>query len=263
MQVHQFANDRAPVDPLRAQIGRLIELVGTPKFEGETFRIVRGAVGCEHLTAFAVNEDTSARLVFAANTGPLPVAKAVARKYVQGYWKLDPANTIAFDQEPNGSKQIAFSTIPRDIHDGAYRRDCYTSVKLHDRFTVMRRHGADLMRLNFYRGGRSGRFDATAMECMMDSADLLMSLFSKHALATSKDSPEVAPKTYEERLHVLEPRMPQREREVCAAIALGMTSEAIALELGISINTVLTYRKRAYARLRISCQNELLRLVLV
>ena len=43
---------------------------------------------------------------------------------------------------------------------------------------------------------------------------------------------------------------------------LGMTSEAIGLKLGISVNTVLTYRKRAYGRLRISCQNELMRLVL-
>jgi DNA-binding CsgD family transcriptional regulator len=42
----------------------------------------------------------------------------------------------------------------------------------------------------------------------------------------------------------------------------GMTPEAIALHLGISVNTVLTYRKRAYGRLKISCQNELLRLIL-
>lgn len=37
--------------------------------------------------------------------------------------------------------------------------------------------------------------------------------------------------------------------------------EAIALTLGIRRNTVLTYRKRAYARLGISSQNELVRLI--
>lgn len=42
----------------------------------------------------------------------------------------------------------------------------------------------------------------------------------------------------------------------------GKGSEAIALALGIGINTVLTYRKRAYARLGTS-HNELMRLVLV
>jgi len=45
-------------------------------------------------------------------------------------------------------------------------------------------------------------------------------------------------------------------------IASGLSSHVIALELGISINTVLTYRKRAYARLDISSQNELMQLLL-
>ena len=57
-------------------------------------------------------------------------------------------------------------------------------------------------------------------------------------------------------------KMPEREAEVCTAIMLGMTSEAIAIKLGISVNTILTYRKRAYGRLNISCQNELMRLIL-
>jgi len=35
------------------------------------------------------------------------------------------------------------------------------------------------------------------------------------------------------------------------------------LSLGLSINTVLTYRKRAYSRLGISTQNELVRLLIL
>jgi len=53
-----------------------------------------------------------------------------------------------------------------------------------------------------------------------------------------------------------------READVCAAIIRGVTSEGIALELGVGLNTVLTYKKRAYARLNISSQNQLMRLVL-
>ncbi|MES2529897.1 MAG: LuxR C-terminal-related transcriptional regulator [Pseudomonadota bacterium] len=43
---------------------------------------------------------------------------------------------------------------------------------------------------------------------------------------------------------------------------LGVTSEGIGIDLGISRNTVLTYRKRAYARLNISSQNQLFRLIM-
>jgi LuxR family transcriptional regulator, activator of tox operons len=45
-------------------------------------------------------------------------------------------------------------------------------------------------------------------------------------------------------------------------IARGMTSEGIGLQLKIGLNTVHAYRKRAYMRLNISSQNELMRLIL-
>ena len=67
---------------------------------------------------------------------------------------------------------------------------------------------------------------------------------------------------YLDRLRYLCPSMPRRQLEVCALIVRGYFSQAIALKLGISLNTVLTFRRRAYARLRISSQNELTRLVL-
>ena len=261
MQVHGVQEDRARVDPLRAQIGRLIEVVGTPKFEPEMFRLVNSAIDCEHLTAFAVSDKMSPAILFAANAGMLPVAKTVAQKYVSMYWHLDPANGIEADHDEEFG-DVAFSTLPDDISDGSYRRDCYTSVRLRDRFTVMRKRDGETIRMNFYRGARSGRFEAAAIECIMNSSDLLISLLTKHAAQTAPESDKLAPKLCQDRLRLLEPTMPRRETEVCAAITLGMTSEAIALELGISVNTVLTYRKRAYARLGISCQNELLRLVL-
>lgn len=53
-----------------------------------------------------------------------------------------------------------------------------------------------------------------------------------------------------------------REKTVCLAILLGHTSESIGLNHGISKNTVLTYRKRLYAKLGISSQNELFMLTL-
>ncbi len=48
-----------------------------------------------------------------------------------------------------------------------------------------------------------------------------------------------------------------REAEVCAHIAIGYNVNAISLLLGISQNTASTHRKRAYAKLGISSQNEL------
>ena len=48
-----------------------------------------------------------------------------------------------------------------------------------------------------------------------------------------------------------------RERVVCLGILTGYTSESIGINLSISVNSVLTYRKRLYEKLHISSQNEL------
>ncbi len=120
-----------------------------------------------------------------------------------------------------------------------------------------------LYRLNFYAGGRYGRFADSDISRIMGSADLLLALLVKHDATGFETNRRTRLRIVSRtRLRLVSPKMPQREAEVCTAIMLGMTSEAIALKLGISVNTVLTYRKRAYGRLNISCQNELMRLIL-
>ena len=50
----------------------------------------------------------------------------------------------------------------------------------------------------------------------------------------------------------------RREAEVCSRILYGMSSYGIAVDLGIGKESVMTYRKRAYTRLGIATQRELL-----
>ena len=260
MEVHSFPATRAAPDPLRAQIGRLIEVVGTPRFESEIFQAACHAINCRHLTAYAFSKD-GPRLLLATNAGSVQVAKSIADKYLAHYWKLDPV--IATDELRNKSNNVGIRIAPdEDIDDVTYRHECYTAVQMMDRFTLMQRCGSDVYRIHFLTGGRYGRFAPADVDHIMNSADLLLSLIIKHDAAGISAHDKLAPQVFQARLRLVEPSMPDREAEVCTAIMLGMTSEAIALKLGISVNTVLTYRKRAYGRLNISCQNELMRLIL-
>jgi DNA-binding CsgD family transcriptional regulator len=52
-------------------------------------------------------------------------------------------------------------------------------------------------------------------------------------------------------------KLSPREADISAAIVLGYAALAISLNLGITLNTVATHRKRAYRRLGISSQTEL------
>ena len=248
-------------DPLRSGVARLIELVGTSRFEDEAFQVAREATRCEHLTAFGVRGNASPRLLFAANSGPSPVAKRVAHKYLQHYWELDPARRLDLIRGKKSRGDVAVRIVSNDISDGAYRDECYTAVKLIDRFTVVQRRNHETVCLNFYRGARSGPFNGSELDRIASTADLWISLVLKHEQNQPDGDSDIA-NSFVQRLCLYDPSLPPREAEICGAIATGKTSEAIALTLGISINTVLTYRKRAYLRLGISSQNELLRLVL-
>jgi len=53
-----------------------------------------------------------------------------------------------------------------------------------------------------------------------------------------------------------------RERQVCLEIVTGASTERVARRLGIGVNSVLTYRKRIYAKLGISSLAQLLLAVL-
>jgi DNA-binding CsgD family transcriptional regulator len=259
MELLNYAQASRSRDPVRAYIQRLIEVVGTPRFEAEFVKAMSETIRSEHVTAYAFLPNAPPRLLLAASSGPLPAAKIRAVKYLAQYWKQDPAGL--FEGASQGDA-MALRTLPQDIDDGLYRQDCYTSLRINDRFTLMQRNGDHTYRVNLYRSGPGGRFAQSDVDHIMNSADLLVSLLVKHAATNPSDGGKAAPDLFQHRLRLIEPSMPTREAEVCAAIMSGMTSEAIALHLGISVNTVLTYRKRAYGRLKISCQNELLRLIL-
>jgi DNA-binding CsgD family transcriptional regulator len=56
-----------------------------------------------------------------------------------------------------------------------------------------------------------------------------------------------------------QPGLSGRELDVCARVMTGMTYEGIAVDLGLKLPTVKTYRNRAFERLGIHFRSELVR----
>ena len=155
-----------------------------------------------------------------------------------------------------------------ELRNAPYRRECYApsdwngyGAKLVDRFSVIKRHHGEVFGINFYRHANDGTFTLRDIQMIVTSADLLFALLGKHKPPAARHDAEDERRFYRQQLKVIAPSLSQREVQVCTGIVLGMTSEAIASTLGISIHTVLTYRKRAYARMGITSQFELLHLM--
>jgi DNA-binding CsgD family transcriptional regulator len=256
MEIHPLERT-GPAPAVSRHFAPLISALGSTAFEPLFFGLARELTRCEHVTLFAHGGTAKPRVLLAANSGPTRVAREVARKYVDHYWRHDPARRVT----KLAAAGICMHVGNREIADDDYRRDCYTSVGLGSRVSFLKRQAAEVLQLNLYRaapwqGARPGDVD------LGTHVEVLLALVLKHnALGTAVDG-DGQQDLPRDRLRAKAPALTARELDVCAAIFNGMTSEAIALDLGISINTVLTYRKRAYARLGITSQNELMHIAL-
>ena len=267
MDVHAIAERSFVHDPLREHVARVVETIGTPRFEPEFFRMVDATIGCEHLTAFAVSPPDRPRLLLAANRGDAPIARSAASVYLQNHWDSDPTNMILAQPRDLGEGVVACVSAEEMLRL-RYRRQCYSVAdwatsgsNLIHKVTLIKRRETDTIKVHFYRRRERGPFCGGDVQRIAECADLLLAFLGRHAPIDAHASALTLRRKFQTRLETSFEGITPREAEVCAAIAVGMSSEAIALTLGISLNTVLTYRKRAYARLGICSQNELVRLI--
>ncbi len=257
----RLLNARTAHEITDQRLCHLIGAIGTPDFERSMLALAKQTLKCAHLTAFSISKRRPPRVLLAVNDGDLPIARRLASKYIQDYWALDPANSVV-DNDPRTGLGAMIRLRDEEIKNVSYRRDCYRSVHLIDRLSIVRSHGRDTIRLNFYRDGPRGRFSDGDLDVVASLANLLAQVLKKHDDIRPSLSKEDRFEQYCNRLETIAPQLSNREIQICAEIVRGLSSQAIASKLGVSINTVLTHRKRAYARLGISSQNELSHMLL-
>jgi DNA-binding CsgD family transcriptional regulator len=252
---NMIARDMVPV----------IGAIGTSTFEQALLSMARGAAQCTHLTAFSHPSSSasarSPRVLVAVNWGGAPIARRLATKYIQSYWNLDPANNVVGRRARVG-RGATLRLQSFEIENAEYRRDCYRSADLIDRFSVIKRLGDEIIRLNFYRETASGRFSDCQLAVISTMAELAIVAIGKHDALSPRHTQADQYNYYCRRLSVGSASLSSREIQVCAQIVLGLHSKAIANKLGLSVNTILSHRRRAYAKLKISRQSELFHLLL-
>lgn len=261
MQVHTPSNAGRSNATYCKAMTDLVAVLGRPSFAGNLFSFAHDMIRADHVTAFCVAQAGGIRTVLAENTGARPIARAVAERYVRHHWTCDPVQRVLARQNIMTAVQkecVLFDIDAADVEHTSYRDDCYSSVNLNHRLSIANVRDGKTMRLNFYR--RYGRdFSQDEVTRVMDIANLLVAMVWRHDEDSATRDAADLEALFLQRLGYIAPGLTARERQVCALVALGLTSEGIGLRLGIGLNTVLTYRKRAYTRLSISSQNELMR----
>jgi DNA-binding CsgD family transcriptional regulator len=136
-----------------------------------------------------------------------------------------------------------------DIRDRQYRQ-CFELTHVQERLSFFSRFGSDLYQLSIYRGARKSAFSSNELGYFATLASLVLATASKHERVCREAIP-IPPHLDIDAI----------EREVCSRAAAGKTIEGTALDLNIRKTSVITYRQRAYQKLGISRQNELVAVV--
>lgn len=253
-----MVQDRLASGHPQGTLAHLVDAIGQERFGPALASYLHGLCGADHFAAFRLGQD-ELREVAACCVEPARTARDRVESYVnQGLWKHDPAMT-----EAQRCVQRETPTLIRvDFSDQGYtdlRPRVYPHVR--DRVLVCGRSGSGAFGLSVLRADPHSPFGEDNLRRLGEAADLLVALLGKHAELNQR-RPNVAnalsalPEI--EACIVGVAALPRREAEVCARILYGMSSVGIALDLSVSEETVKTYRKRAYQRLNIGSERELL-----
>lgn len=242
----------------QAALARLVGAIGSDAFGPALAGYLHGLCGADHCAAFHLQGDALTELA-ASCVQPERTARELVDRYVgQGWWRHDPAMGAA-------QRCLAAATptvIHVDFADRGYvdlRPRVYPDVS--DRLLLCGRAAGHAFGLSVLRQQPHGAFPGGAIETLADSAELLVALLGRHA-QRGRPAPDAAfalrARDAIETCIAASGCLPRREAEVCARILHGLSSAGIALDLQVSEETVKTYRKRAYRRLEIGSERELL-----
>ena len=245
-------------DQLLGEITPAVLAIGRESFPQVLIGALQRVADVGHCMVFSFKGERSANCLLDA--GNIPTGRDLGVAYSGHFHLSDPNRDAIFEGQAN-TAPVLLPTFARRMYSNSYRRIFFEESDIVDKCATAIWTGDTCFYVNFYRITSQGRFAGAERARLQAMAPAIGASVARHfqQAATAAPDRNLAP-LFAARapLAALTPR----EREVCCRILSGLSSEAISQELGISLHSTLTYRKRAYQRLGISSQGELFGIVL-
>lgn len=227
---------------------KLLGCLGTREF-GSTVRdsVLAMTAGARRIYLFEANgpEDTSLQY-FSGEPGLEELFPA----YRKWYLRLDPVFD-AYRATPKVSDVAVQRVRPTHIASPGFRRRIFDEAGIVERLSIIQR-GADSWRvMNVARHESDGCFSEGEIDSLVGLACLVLPMLPINRQRQVPD-PMLSVAQLEARFERGFDCLTLRERQVCARAAAGMSIAATAADLRIARTSVLTYRQRAYQRLKVS-----------
>lgn len=232
-------------EQINRTISRCISVIGTRRFYNALFDLLEHVIGVDQCVIFQLDKNSSLSCLICRNFSNERGAKTTAKSYVEGGFKSDPNLRIFMDIAPGDVELLYFDDLVSKM-DPDYKDHYFDDLGLVDKASIITASKEYRYYINLYR--RKGReaFNNEHVFAQNALESVLASMIVKHY--------ELNQSLREEGSLAF---LTERERAVCNRILQAKKTEQIAHELGITANTAITYRKRAYAKLGINSRRAL------
>jgi DNA-binding CsgD family transcriptional regulator len=242
-------------------LSAVIDSIGTESFASSLLNYLDRALGgVDHCALYRLDGERPTKLGAASLTGSDHCDRAMD-VYLSGHWHNDPLmqkiRDLPFHRQPNLTRMNIDRLSPCGLRDLVFRR-----INVKDRLMLSSTGERRRIGCSMLRSERRGMMPDDRMDAIVGTADLVITMVSKHAeLARLRETLAEALTSTEEiaaTMFKAREQLTAREIEVCARTLSGHSSHNISRDLGIGAETVKTYRKRAYQRIGITSARELL-----
>jgi DNA-binding CsgD family transcriptional regulator len=239
----------------------IIESLGQDGFSEEVMNLLSEVLDAEHCSIFQITKQSPYQIVAMSRDGT-DTAMRQCSDYVSGsFWRYDVAMSRAMATVQDHGFTIE-RIDPRSIPDTEFRDRIYSRAHIRERVLLCGWAADQAIAISILKTEAKPRFSEAQLHELSTIAESLVAVVAKHnSMITCPSDLSLALTSLEEieaTLLASSIALPKREAEVCARILYGISTYGIALDLGIGEETVATYRKRAYQRLVIGTQRELL-----
>jgi len=234
--------------------------IGRPAFPQVLLDTLRRVANVGHCMVFSFEGDRSSRCLL--DIGNIPIGPDLGAAYSEHFHLADPNRETVLRERTNTSPFV-LPTFARRMYGEKYLKIFFNDADIVDKFATAIWVGDTCFYVNCYRTSPQGRYSREQIDHLKKVAPAVGAAVARHFQEEVAQDPEPFQKL-EQLFTTSGPlwRLTGREKEVCLRILSGFSSEAISVDLGISLQSTFTYRKRAYQKLGISSQNELFGIVL-
>lgn len=238
--------------------------LGTPQFGRQLLDALSEFSRVDHCSVFIRSAQGTLRILATASRVQQSNGARAALRYMRemhcydGFASSDAADRgrATIIELENGAMRVTYRTRDQIQHT-AYRVACYEQVGIEDRLSMSHLHqNGSATILNSYRDTKTGQLSAANIQTMADVASTFLAFADVHARLSIPRSTSAS--EWRESLDAISTtELSSRECDVCANLLSGLTLSDTAHKLDLSFNTVVTYSRRAHAKLGVSSTREL------